>query len=200
MLSLPVRANYTVPPPPKQDDAHTPMRFSLSGVDTLTDNIANNISSHETKHRKQQLSCSCRTVNYIAQVHLQNVLNCSLRLFLLLALAMPVISNFPRNGKLIEKEEETRDVNYCVLGTPSPDVAWYKAVDGKRELITKCSGTTNTCLPINNKDIEVKLHSFVIKNASYVRHHNVTYICRAENVKGQDEKNFTVFVESKYIL
>jgi hypothetical protein len=25
MFSLPVRANYTVPPPPKQDQAHTPM-------------------------------------------------------------------------------------------------------------------------------------------------------------------------------
>ena len=113
-------------------------------------------------------------------------------------MAKPVISSFSRDGKLIVVEKNDRVMNFSVSGTPIPDVSWYKYVNGKeKEHITKCIGRTNTCSPTNIKDIEVTPKSFVIKNASYLRHDNVTYICRATNVKGHDESKFTMIVKSK---
>ena len=89
-------------------------------------------------------------------------------------------------------------MNFNVSGKPIPDVSWYKYVNGKeKERITKCIGRTNTCTPANIKDIEVTPHSFVAKNVSYLRHHNVTYICRATNVKGHDETKLTMIVKTK---
>jgi hypothetical protein len=116
-------------------------------------------------------------------------------------LVKPVISKLSRDGKFIGREKEDYVINHHVTGTPSSDVCWYRSVVGKtgEELITKCFGKTKTCSPTNIKDIEVTPNSFVIKNASYLRHNNVTYICRAKNVKGKDEKNFTMFIRSKCI-
>ena len=111
---------------------------------------------------------------------------------------MPNISNSLHDGKLVEKENENSTISYNVSGTPKPDVVWYKSVNGERKLITTCSGKTKVCSPVKQNDIEVTMNSFVIKNASYLRHDNVTYICHATNVKGTAEQNFTMFVQSKY--
>lgn len=61
-----------------------------------------------------------------------------------------------------------------------------------------CYGKTGVCSSTNDRDIEVTMQSFVIKNASYLLHNNVTYICQATNVKGKDEQTFTMIVKSKY--
>jgi hypothetical protein len=112
-------------------------------------------------------------------------------------LTKPIISNLSPDGKLIVIEGNERVFNYSLSGTPNPDVSWYKYVYGKgEERITEDIGKTNT-YPRNIKDVEITSHSFVIKNASYVRHNNVTYICRARNVKGHTETKLTIIVKSK---
>ncbi|XP_028406191.1 neural cell adhesion molecule 1-like [Dendronephthya gigantea] len=116
---------------------------------------------------------------------------------LLQELSKPIISNFSCGGNLIGNEKKDHVVNNSVTGTPSPDFAWYKSVNGKRKFIAMCYGKTGACSPTNDKDVEVTMQSFVIKNASYLLHNNVTYICQATNVKGKDEKTFTMLVKTK---
>ena len=119
-------------------------------------------------------------------------------LHLFSALFAPNISNSLNEGKLVQKENENSTITYNVTGTPKPDIAWYKFVNGERTRITECSGKTNTCSSVEQNNIEVTMNSFVIKNASYLQDDNVTYVCQATNVKGNAEQNFTMYVQSKY--
>ena len=119
-------------------------------------------------------------------------------LYSFLELFKPTISNIPGNETLIEHENNHSVVNYSVSGTPSPNIAWYKFTNGTQYVIATCCGKTKKCSPVSENDIEVTMHSFVIKNTSYKDHDNVTFICQATNVKGKEEKKFTMFVKSKY--
>lgn len=97
-------------------------------------------------------------------------------------------------------EKEVHRVYNNVTETPRPGVSCYRSVNGKRKLIAKCSAKRETCLQASDKDVEFKFDLLFIRNASYLSQNNVTYICEATNVKGKDEKAFTIFVKSKFKL
>ena len=113
----------------------------------------------------------------------------------------PSFLEFNATSQVILKEKDPIFVHYSAIGTPQPEIAWFKSKNGLLlEQIATCPPKQISCSNLNRRRQEkITRNVFKILEVEYPADDNITYTCQLTNFMGNTTNSFTIKVYSEYI-